>query len=205
MEFPMKAPRRFAELAGASTRGRRCRSSAATTTSPGGRHAGSSPTAVAHPHRGRICRTDPEDDVTMCARASLGNGRAARLGTIPLCGALGSLRFSRRRSFPRHDTGTTGRRGRRPSARARARCLGVDVNARPRPPYPQRRGEELARRRSRSATPNDHRSTTRRSISRTCANCPGPPSVPHSTILSPQAPTPQPADGHRRTLPDRPR
>lgn len=37
------------------------------------------------------------------------------------------------------------------------------------------RSGELARRRSRSATPNDHRSATRHSISRTCANCPDQP------------------------------
>lgn len=101
-----------------------------------------------------------------CAREHLLDGRAARLGTIPLCGALGSLRFSRRVPTTERDGADDGdeRGTREVSALTLVRGHVRHI-----------RSGELARRRSRSATPNDHRSATRHSISRTCANCPNQP------------------------------
>jgi len=89
-------------------------------------------------------------------RASISlDGRAARLGTIPLCGALGSLRLLSRRVHDANedddedvddDDEVLAREGLR-VALMRGHVRHV-------------RSGELARRRTRAATPNDHRSTT---------------------------------------------
>lgn len=112
-------------------RGRRRRRSVAAAAASGRPTETSSPAAAAPP--AELSAELTRKTMSPCAREHLLDGRAARLGTIPLCGALGSLRFLASRS---HDR--TGRRGRRRRAR-HARAVCVDVSARPRPPCPQRR------------------------------------------------------------------
>lgn len=153
MEFPTEvaAPPSSPRL----PRGRRCRLPAASP----GRHAATSPSAVLSPSRnyllnwpGRRCHH---------VRAGISwTGEPHDLARFRSAAPSAVYGFSRRVPTRRDDADDVEYAGEVSAltlmhGRIRHVC-----------------SSELARRRSWSTTLNDHRSTTRRSISRTCANCP---------------------------------
>lgn len=134
MKFPMEAPLRRRASPGPRRAGGRGEGRAPIAAAAG--HAETAPPAAAEPRLHYLLALTRKT-MSPCAREHLSDGRtAARLGTIPLSGALGSLRFlASCFSTTQHGTARHGR------GRGSECCLRTiqRVNARPRPPCPQRR------------------------------------------------------------------